>query len=517
MALTLNKIGITTGNTVEAYHVTQSIDAFTGNEAYDISLSGSFHMTGSTTLSGSTYLQGLGTTYQPDIVTIDPITGQLYYTSSLSLPLSVLSASHAVTASYVDLVAGPNTTINQVGSQFQISASAGFPNGNQYEVQYQTGSNELGGNGSFVHIYPSRSLQQGLSNAAKGQYSHAEGNNTYTFGTYAHSEGSQTTAFGNASHAEGNETYAGGGGSHAEGSFTSASGASSHAEGYQTYALGDSSHAEGKATTSPGDYSHAEGTQNNSIGDYSHAEGRLNNSIGDYSHAEGYDNDASGSYSHAEGRKTVSLGDYSHAEGRSTVSQGDYSHAEGFESLSSGIYSHAEGNGSEAGGDYSHAEGYFTIVTAGGDNGHAEGYQTQVIGQAGHSEGYLTTASNYAHAQGVSTYAQGVGSFAGGIGTIAAGAYQSTLGKYNVSDNGANTLLIIGNGTSTSVRSTAFKVKTDPGSGVGSIVIQTGSMGSINPSWTGEEGEIVPIYSSFSLEYSLFVYIGGQWRSASLG
>jgi hypothetical protein len=43
----LSKTGITTGNTVEPGHVTQSIDAFTGIEAYDISLSGSFNMTGS--------------------------------------------------------------------------------------------------------------------------------------------------------------------------------------------------------------------------------------------------------------------------------------------------------------------------------------------------------------------------------------------------------------------------------------------------------------------------------------
>jgi hypothetical protein len=42
-------------------------------------------------------------------------------------------------------------------------------------------------------------------------------------------------------------------------------------------------------------------------------------------------------------------------------------------------------------------------------------------------------------------------------------------------------------------------------------------MGSALPSWTGEEGEIVPIYSTFTSRYSLFVYIGGQWRSASLG
>jgi hypothetical protein len=55
MAKTLTQVGIETGNAVEAYHVTQSIDAFTGTEAYDITLSGSFNMTGSINVSGSIY------------------------------------------------------------------------------------------------------------------------------------------------------------------------------------------------------------------------------------------------------------------------------------------------------------------------------------------------------------------------------------------------------------------------------------------------------------------------------
>ena len=51
MAKTLSKTGITSGSKVEAWHVTQSIDAFTGVEAYDITLSGSLTVTGSATLS----------------------------------------------------------------------------------------------------------------------------------------------------------------------------------------------------------------------------------------------------------------------------------------------------------------------------------------------------------------------------------------------------------------------------------------------------------------------------------
>lgn len=116
MAKTLNQIGIATGNTVEANHVTQSIDAFTGAEAYDISLSGSFNMTGS--ING-----------EPGV--INPLTASYAVTASYALDAlsasyapSALSASYALTASYVDLVAGDNVTINQVGTSFEISASA---------------------------------------------------------------------------------------------------------------------------------------------------------------------------------------------------------------------------------------------------------------------------------------------------------------------------------------------------------------------------------------------------------
>jgi len=47
MALTLSKTGITTGATIQVGHVTQSIDAFTKQAAYDITLSGSLTLTGS--------------------------------------------------------------------------------------------------------------------------------------------------------------------------------------------------------------------------------------------------------------------------------------------------------------------------------------------------------------------------------------------------------------------------------------------------------------------------------------
>jgi len=53
MAKTLSKTGITNGQTIQPSHVTQSIDAFTGTEAYDITLSGSLTLTGNQSVTGS--------------------------------------------------------------------------------------------------------------------------------------------------------------------------------------------------------------------------------------------------------------------------------------------------------------------------------------------------------------------------------------------------------------------------------------------------------------------------------
>lgn len=81
MAL-LNKSGIVNGNTILPEHVTNVYDALNGSGSYDVVATGSFTGTFTGTLSG--------------------------------------------TASYVDLVAGPNITINQVGTSFQISGSDNY-------------------------------------------------------------------------------------------------------------------------------------------------------------------------------------------------------------------------------------------------------------------------------------------------------------------------------------------------------------------------------------------------------
>jgi hypothetical protein len=53
MAKQLSKTGIETGLDIEAHHVTQSVDAFTGIDAYDVTLSGSLTHTGSIDVEGT--------------------------------------------------------------------------------------------------------------------------------------------------------------------------------------------------------------------------------------------------------------------------------------------------------------------------------------------------------------------------------------------------------------------------------------------------------------------------------
>ena len=52
MARTLSKTGITNGQVANAWHVTQSIDALTGVEAYDITISGSLEVQGNLSITG---------------------------------------------------------------------------------------------------------------------------------------------------------------------------------------------------------------------------------------------------------------------------------------------------------------------------------------------------------------------------------------------------------------------------------------------------------------------------------
>jgi len=84
----LSKTGITTGDTIQVGHVTQSVDAFTGTTQYDITLSGSLTITGSVRITGSIISTSSTGSYTGSF------TGPLTGTSSAAQLLSNVNPSY---------------------------------------------------------------------------------------------------------------------------------------------------------------------------------------------------------------------------------------------------------------------------------------------------------------------------------------------------------------------------------------------------------------------------------------
>jgi hypothetical protein len=386
MAKTLSNSGIVTGQPVEAQHVSQSVNALTGAEAYDITISGSLSVTGPVTIDGLT------DDAQINVITYDPVTKQLHYTGSANLNIpttqtfpytgsavisgsltltgsfnaaggltgsllgtasNAVSASFATTASYSlnsnssSYAATASYVLNAVSTSYALNVD---PAGNLYEVQYNNNT-ILGATSSFKFIFTSQSLQQGDGVSATGQYSHAEGQNTTAYNDYSHAEGSNTIASG---------LY-----SHAEGDFSAATSFASHAEGALTQATNNYAHSEGAQTRATGNSSHAEGGYTRASGLYAHTEGYKTTASGDISHAEGYETKATNFFAHSEGFYTIASGTSSHAEGSGSLASGQYSHAEGAQTTSSGNYSHTEGKHTITVSDFQHAQGIFNLPISG--------------------------------------------------------------------------------------------------------------------------------------------------------
>ena len=124
MAKRLDKNDIASLNIVRPYHVSQSIDAFTGEVAYDINVSGSFQVTGSTILSGSTYIKTLASTAQSNIVTINTTTGQLFVTASSAVGTATNTGSLLKSGSFTN----PNLTLTKGdGSTYVINLTTLVP------------------------------------------------------------------------------------------------------------------------------------------------------------------------------------------------------------------------------------------------------------------------------------------------------------------------------------------------------------------------------------------------------
>jgi hypothetical protein len=482
MARKLDKTDIVSLNTIRPYHVSQSVDAFTGIEAYDISISGSFNVTGSTILSGSTYIPTLTQINQPSVVTVDTTTGQLFYTASNAFgsPLDTSSffkqngnsfgatavlgtndnyalrfETNSTTKMHIDTNGNVGINTTSPTGKLTVIGNNGFlsyddTNAAGHLLQLSGSSTNLIRNNITV---PSGSTQSttvsyGIRGADEASFpgygkqgdafmyasNYANGLNLINFGDglsgkedyirfYAGRDATQTPDI----HIQGSGSTRGNVGVN----ITSPT-SRMHINGTL---------ANGEGNTTPGALSHAEGYFSTATGVYSHAEGYRATSSGQYSHAEGWGTNASGIASHAEGQNTIASNTYSHAEGFSTVSSGIGSHSEGYETTSSGFSSHTEGQSTYAEGAYSHAEGRYTRAlgsgshsegwetTASNDYAHAEGRGTRAIGFGSHAEGLNNTSTgNYSHAEGENTNAVGVSSHTSGQGTTATGNYSRAEG-----------------------------------------------------------------------------------------
>jgi len=391
--------------TVESWHVSQSIDAFTGVEAYNITLSGSL------TLTGSLAINGLTDPALTDVLTIDTTTGQIYYTSSTAIAPINNYISSTVTNNYTSSTVNNNYGTSSIVNNYTAS-TVNNPGGSDTQVQYNSGS-AFGASPSFTYDYTIESLSQG-NNCLLGPSA-----------TYAHVEGTNTVALQPGAHAEGGSTLA----------------------------FGIASHAEGYNTTSSAAYSHVEGNTTKATGQFSHAEGELTTAQGKSAHAEGYQTIASGQYSHAEGYQTIASGQASHAKGYQTTASGNYSHAGGFKNKSLGLYSFSTGISNIANGSYSFAAG--ALNNAAGANSVAFGFTTYA-GNSALSAGILTSASGqYSVAYGQQTIASGQASFTAGNSTTANGNYQTVIGFKNETSTSPNAF-IVGGGTSLANKTLVF-------------------------------------------------------------
>jgi hypothetical protein len=116
MACTLSNTGIQAGCTILATQVSQSINAFTKAEAYDISISGSLIVTGSTFFSssnGAIYLQGIGQNTQNNVLTYNCSTGNVTFACCQCF-VSPPATGAYITGSGEDIrpIAGQNSTNN---------------------------------------------------------------------------------------------------------------------------------------------------------------------------------------------------------------------------------------------------------------------------------------------------------------------------------------------------------------------------------------------------------------------
>ncbi len=178
MAKILSLTGIVTGLPVEAHHVSQSIKALTGADAYDISISGSLGVVGTTTLqvvSGSDF----SGSFQGDGTRLTGITSSFITGSGVHGPYganSILSSSYAVTSSFSEFATVASSSLvsnftlaasSATSASYAITSSyaqtASFVLGSVETASFVTGSNVFGPHGSNSILSASYAISSSIA------------------------------------------------------------------------------------------------------------------------------------------------------------------------------------------------------------------------------------------------------------------------------------------------------------------------------------------------------------------
>lgn len=148
MAQTLSKTNIVNGNTIQAADVSQSIDAFTGAVAYDITLSGSFTLAGQTTGSGY-WQKSVSSSYA--LSSSIALSSSYAYSSSIALSSSyasiALSSSYAYSSSIALSSSYSYSSSIALSSSYAAYASSASQINAQY---YDNGSSIVQGDFKFI-------------------------------------------------------------------------------------------------------------------------------------------------------------------------------------------------------------------------------------------------------------------------------------------------------------------------------------------------------------------------------
>jgi len=220
--------------------------------------------------------------------------------------------------------------------------------------------------------------------------------------------------------------------------------------------------------------------------------------------ATGTTTTASGAAAFSANCGTVASGDISAAFGNNTKATTTYAFASGDESEANGIASFVANYKNKADGQYSFAVGSTNKVT--GKTGFAAGASNTVSGESSSAFGLLNDVSgkysnafgqqnvvtgNYSNSQGYNQKNKGhfASTFGHSTETYEGSYNQAAFGTYNKASS--DSLFMVGNGTSDTVRKNAFEVKADGTIKIGNATLTEEK---INSMWDDSVGLVIAGY-----------------------